>query len=464
VGSQAYYPGRLLPANYADLHTPWIYYLYAPFYAVYQDGRTLLWLQAAVIGAGAFGVNLLGRAWLRSNWMGAAFGLVYLLYPHVQIFCLHDVHANYIAIPLLLVALGLMQARRPRWAFAFAFLVAICREETAVYAATAGLYWALSPSDRAFAAGRAWSRTRRRVGWLTLAMAVTVLFLITNVVMVAAGGKPRYSHFSFYFDSVSIGSMLKSYVLNPLGAVQLALNPMRLEFFWLSLLPVGFLALFGWRAAFFLLIPIGLLIPAVSHNFWAAGINYSAPIVAPAIIMALMGAREALLFRLRLGERRLTPQRLGLGVFALVAAGFSSVLYGNLFGKTYKLEFGSVPYRQANELDYIGELGIVTRLPPYGERERQLWELIHRLPDGVPISTSWRLNPQLSNREVSVLYPDLGEGRPAENLVKYVIIDRLPPTTYQTEAWELEMRKRRDFRVVDENRWGVVFAREQQTE
>jgi hypothetical protein len=178
-----------------------------------------------------------------------------------------------------------------------------------------------------------------------------------------------------------MSSLVASFVLNPFGAIQLALSPVRLEYFWLSLLPVGFLCFLGFRGAFFLIIPVALLLPAHSHNFWAVGINYGAPIVLPALVLAVMGAREILLLARRLNRSSLHAVRLGLGAFVLVTACLCSHLYGNVFGKTYKIAFGSAPFRQVNELDHIGELGIVTRLPPYGRRERLLWDLVEKIPD-----------------------------------------------------------------------------------
>lgn len=448
VGSKDYYPGQLMPANYANLHTPWIYYLYAPFYALYQDSRALIWLQTVAMGSGALGAYWIARSWLKANWLAALAAVSYLLLPHVQILCMHDVHANNIAIPLLLLSLGLMELRKPYWALAFIFLTSICREETGIYAVSAGLYWALSRPNR----------LRNKFGWLACAMSATILLLITHVVMTSAGGHPRYGHFTFYLGKPGMASMAKAFLLNPWGAISLILTPMRIDYLWLSLLPFGGLALLGFRAGYFLLIPFALLLPAATGTFWVIGINYSAPIVAPAVILAMAGAREVLLLARRL-RAPVRPIRLGLGVFWGTMALLASILYGNIFGKTYKITFGSLPYRQTNELSSGSELGLVTALPPFGATEKALWELIARVPKGVPITTTWRVNPQLSNREVSMLYPDLGQGRPRENRAEYVVVDRLPPLTIATEEIEAEMKAKREFEVFAENEGGILFKR-----
>jgi uncharacterized membrane protein len=448
VGAGNYYASALLPAPYAALHTPWIYYLFAPAYALLQDGRTLLWQQSLLMALGAVGVFGFARKVLRSELLGAAMALVYLLFPHVQLYCLHDLHANQLAIPVALLALGAMENGFRRSALVLVLVSGICREETAVYGIAIGLFWATSRRDR----------SRVRFGYLATASSLVLLLVITRLVMPLSGGRPRYDHFGFFFDGPGVSSLVKSYLLNPWGALSILLTSPRPEYAWSSLLPVAFLPLLGRRGAVLLLIPAGLLLPAGISSFFVPGINYGAPIVVPVIVMAVFGARTliALLYR---RQRSLPKARLMCAGAVLTCAVCCSVLYGNLFGKTYKLEFGGVPYRQANQYSDGAEVGIVNKLPAYGERERQLWDLIQRVPRGEPISTSWRINPQLSNREVSLLYPQLGEGHPAENRVKYVVIDRLPSLIEAPEEWERQLRARRDFEVAYENPSGIIFHR-----
>jgi hypothetical protein len=338
-----------------------------------------------------------------------------------------------------------METGRAWWALAVVVVLALCREETGVFGIAVGLFWALG------------SRNRRKnlFGWASVVLSLAALLVITKVVMVQAGGTPRFTHFTFFFDEPGIGSVLKSYALNPIGAVQLLLNPARLEFIWLSLVPLGLLPLFGWRVAVFLLIPMGLLFPAITPTFFVSGVNYSAPMVAAQVLLGIAGVRRLLVPRNAVNA---ASRRAGLAAFLAAVALISSTLYGNLFSKTYKLEFGAVPFRYANQYDYRGQIGIVSSLPPYGQREKLLWDLIRRVPPG-PITTSWRINPQLSNRAVSLVYPDLGETHPEENHTKYVVIDRLPPLIEQPEEHERRMRADTRFEVLYENAAGVIFRR-----
>ena len=48
---------------------------------------------------------------------------------------------------VVLLALGLMEAGRVRWAIAAALVTALCREETPLYALPIGLYWVFRRND-----------------------------------------------------------------------------------------------------------------------------------------------------------------------------------------------------------------------------------------------------------------------------------------------------------------------------
>jgi uncharacterized membrane protein len=448
VGAGFYYPGQHLPTNYAGLHTPWIYYVYAPFYALYQHPSTIIWLQAMLVGSGAFGVYWFARRQLLSPLLAATFALGYLAMPHVQLFCMHDIHANVLAIPCCLLALGAMEKNWHVAAVILALLTCICREETAVYGIALGLYWITSRT----------SVKRVRAGGFTLVMSLGILLLITRIIMPGAGGTPRYSHFGLYFDDPSIASLVKSLILNPWGALSVFLTAPRPEFIWLSLLPFGLLALLGLRGWPFLLAPIGLLLPSGNGAFFSMGVNYSAPIVVPVVVMSILGARRVLFSGSHV-RSFWRDRRLALAVFVLTTAACGTRLYGNVFGKTYKFEFGGVPYRNSHEYEAEGFVGVVRRLPAFGPRERLLWDVIEHVPKGVPISTSTRINPQLSNRSVSMLYPMVGQGYPKDNQPKYIVIDRLPSLYDATEEAERSLLASGQYRKYFENAMGVILER-----
>jgi hypothetical protein len=449
IGADPFYRHKHLPAVYFDAHAPFAYYLYAPFYALIPDSRTLLWLQALWMGAGAIGAYLIGRTWFRREWAGVVLAWVYAFNPGIQGHCLHDIHANVLAIPTVVLAAGLMEVRRVRAAVAVAFLAAIIREETALFSACLGLFWMFSRRDR----------TRVRAGALVVGWSLLVLLLITKVLMPGFGGQPRWTHFNLFFRGVGIGSAIGSFLLNPWGAVMSATQSNKADFFWMAFVPVGFLVLWGTRAGWFALAALALLVASGNPSFFTQGMNYSAPIGIAATMMAFMGARAWLLARRNRSAVELDANRMTILAYLFVVALAGNLLYGNILSKTYQFEYGEVPYRRTSQYDYRWRLGSVATLPPYGQRERDLWDVIRRVPKGVPIATSWSINPQLSSRDVAVILPYMADTNPVDNHPRYVVVDKLPPMTEAPEKWWLRFRGDPAWRVYYENREAVIFER-----
>jgi uncharacterized membrane protein len=448
TGADSYYPGKHLPAPYFNLHAPIIYYAYAPFYALWRDPRTVLWLQAALMGSGVFGAYLAGRRWFMHRGLAVLAALTYALNPQIQSYCLHDIHANILAIPLMLLAVGFMEAKRDRLAIVMALLVALCREETGIYAAAIGLFWLLGKPDR----------TRFRAGLITVAASAGIYLLLTAVLMPAFGGQPRMGrHFTLFFDSSGPDGFVKMLLLNPFGVFDSMLSPVRTEYAWLSFLPMGLVAALGWRAGWFLLPTLPLLLASGNPDFYSNGINYGAPITPPAILMGMMGIRSLLLskrLRAAWGRHRQLPILLFVGGAALGC----NVLYGNIASKTYKLEYGNHPVRE-NEYRYHGNLGCLSQVPSYGARERGIWEAIHRVPRDASIATSWLLNPALSDHDIALVYPYLGQQNEPEQAPQYIILDKLPPMIEPTDRYIEELHRDPKWEVAYENPYAALFKR-----
>ncbi|HEX3854322.1 MAG TPA: hypothetical protein VHW01_25335, partial [Polyangiaceae bacterium] len=146
--------------------------------------------------------------------------------------------------------------------------------------------------------------------------------------------------------------------------------------------------------------------------------------------------------------------------YALSAALLSNYLYGNIASKTYKLEYGQSPFRRENERDYMDIIGYVDSLPPFGQAEKLMWEVIDRVPKDVPVLTSWAINPQFAHYDIALSYNYSGGSPPPEERVSYVIIDKLPVFQTATEADIARLRRdHRHWKVFFENPSGVVFER-----
>jgi uncharacterized membrane protein len=438
------YDGKPLPAPYFNNHVPFGSYLFAPFFALYQKGSTIMWLQAAFMGLGAIGAYLVGKSWLGSRLAGALAAWLYVLNPVVQSLCLHDMHPNILVIPATLLAVGLMENGRPRAAIGCAIFVALCHEETPVYAAALGLYWMFSGEDR----------RRFRLGLAVVAFAGIAMVSISGKLMSAFGGHPRWDHFNLFFDERrSSGSLMGALLLNPIGALVGSANDLKLDYLALSLASLGGLAIFGWRALWFALPTALLMLPANSDGFYAPGMNYSTPLVPAVLLMSLAGLAR----QWKRTDAR--ARRAALFAYVATAALFGNFLWGNIASKTFKLEYGFAPFKRQNQYNYRAMTGYMDALPPFGPAERALWEVVDHVPAKASVATSWAVNPQLATRDVSLgLTFSGGNPAPAER-VDYVVIDKLPQLQVATEPDMARFRADPRFKVFYENEGGVIFQR-----
>jgi len=446
-----FFDGKPLPGPYFINHVPFADYLFAPFFLLYRHGSSVVWAQTVVMGVGTFGSYFIGYKWLGSRIGGVLAAWLYVLTPAVQGFCLHDIHANVVTIPMIMLAVGFMEIDRVKTAFAFGLMTAICREEAPVYAIGLGLYWMFSGEDR----------RRFRFGLALVLSSVVLEVFFSAYLMPHFGGKPRMDHFNlFFFAERNGGSLIAALLLNPLGALFSSTGEVKLEFLAITLGSVGGLAFWGWRAGWFIVPALLLLVPAGDPTFFSLGVNYSAPLVPAALLMSLAGVRH---FWLRgdnddgVAKRR---RRIYVGSYVLASALLSNYLYGNIASKTIKLEYGQSPLRRENQRNYRDIIGYVDSLPPFGEAEKLMWEVIERVPKNVPVLTTWAINPQFADYDVALSLPFSGGNPPMEERVKYVIIDKLPAFQAATEPDISRLRHdTKRWKVFFENPSGVVFER-----
>jgi hypothetical protein len=141
-------------------------------------------------------------------------------------------------------------------------------------------------------------------------------------------------------------------------------------------------------------------------------------------------------------------------------AAFSDYLYGNILSKTYKFEYGVMPEKRESEYEYQDRISYVSQLPPYGAREKGIWEAVEKVPKDAHVSTSWLLNPAFSTWDVAYLFPAIGEGHPATDAAEYIIFDKLPPDAlYAPEEQIASVRRRAGWQTFYENRYAVIFKR-----
>ncbi len=130
-------------------HAEFAILLLAPFYALFQDPRTLLFLQTLALALGAWPVYLLARdRFGRASLTPLLFGLLWLANPFLQNIALFEFHILPFALTPLLFAL-LAYRRDQKKSFLFwSVLALLCREDVALVVMTVALLAFLEKKSR----------------------------------------------------------------------------------------------------------------------------------------------------------------------------------------------------------------------------------------------------------------------------------------------------------------------------
>jgi len=112
-------------------HSEIIFYLLAPFYALFQDPVTLLVLQSLFLASGAVPLYLLAKKRLNNNPFAVIIALVFLLFPALHGLNTYDFHGLVFFIPFLFFLFFFLETKRMKLFWLFFILALITREDTA---------------------------------------------------------------------------------------------------------------------------------------------------------------------------------------------------------------------------------------------------------------------------------------------------------------------------------------------
>lgn len=339
-------------------HLSPILYLLVPLFRIAPGAETLLVVQTVWLAAGAVAVFALARQRLGDARPAAAFALLYLVNPTLHGINVRDFHAAALAIPLLIAALHLGEARRWGWFAAAVALTLGCREDAALPVIGVGGWLAL--------------RHRRWLpGAVTAGLALAVLAVDVRWIIPHFRGEP-YSHLGRYAHlGRSLGEIVAALLLHPLRALGPVFSGDRLVYLAALLAPLALLPL---------LAPLDALgaLPALAQNLLGRDpvlyhhrTQYQA-FVLPFLILAAIGGYD------RLATRR--PGRWPARVL-VAAIAISLVLSA----------------RAVNDLSW----------PRWRQTDdhRAAHRVLAQVPPGAAISAADRYVPHLSLRSLIFVFP-----------------------------------------------------------
>lgn len=233
------------------VHVSPIYYLLLPFYCLVPRGETLQVLQAAVLASGVIPLWLLGKRHGLKRGMRCLMCVLLLLYPAYSGGTSYDIHENAFLTPLIL---WLFYGIDRKWGFltgVAAVLTLMVKEDAAVYVAVIAL-WLLV---------KTWLRREGKWGSIAggglLAISLLWFWVVTGYLAKSGDGVMTYRYQNFMYDgSTSLVTVVKAVLLCPMKAVFECVDPEKLEFIALTLLPLLGLPLLTRRyERYILLIP-----------------------------------------------------------------------------------------------------------------------------------------------------------------------------------------------------------------
>jgi uncharacterized membrane protein len=388
----------------------------ALLYRLWEDPRLLLMLQTIVIALGALPVYGLARLRLCHDdapgspicaYTVLIFPLIYLLAPSIEAANLSDFHAVALSPTFLLAAFYFLERDRLRWAFLFALLALLCKEEISLLVTMLGLYAALF-------------RRRWILGMTLAAVGVGWFLLCVQVILPHFNGLPgsaflvRYEQFG-----ESLGEVAGNLLRQPAIFRNWLKRPEVLDYFKVLLGSVGWLALLAPEL-------LALAGPVLAANAFSSypwmrsvGGHYSASITAFLVVAAIYGT-ERLGRGLVWSWRRIRgteqgdnmPQRVWLGaaVAILAVAGLTHHRYG------------------------ISPLSRRFRVPEITAHHRLGRQILALVPPDVPLSVQSSFYPHLANRRQAYLFPTVADA-------EYVLLDvtaETYPTTLASQHGRVE--------------------------
>ncbi len=263
------------------VHVSPVYYLMLPFYALAPYPATLQILQAAVLASAVLPAWKIAKRHGLSSPARLLVCVLLLLYPAYSGGTSYDLHENCFLTPLLLWLLyGIDRGSIPLTAVT-AVLTLTVKEDAAVYVAVVALWLTV----------RGLLRKERRnllTGLALLAGALLWFFFVTGYLSSDGEGVMTYRYKNFFFNSsASLFTLIQAVFMSPMKAVYECVEPEKLQFLLLTLLPLLGLPLLTRRYERYILLIPYILVNLMSDYQYQHDIFYQYTFGSTALLLYL---------------------------------------------------------------------------------------------------------------------------------------------------------------------------------
>jgi len=347
-------------------HADFLLILLTPFYALWQDPRTLLLTQVIVTGGGAFFVFAIGRFLKLNKSLCLVFSFLYLFNPSLQRSVIYDFHAVTLATTFLLGAFYAI-LRKKYWIFGlFAFLAGISKEQ--IWAIIALMGVAIVVFQRKY-----------KIGIATLIVSATLFYLFIWVIIPSFSGTQHFalSYYSVGEENSSPTTLIRLFLSSPLKIIELITDPARLDYLNALFAPLGYLPLLGPLLLVFAAPDLAINLLSSKSQLYQIYYQYTAAITPFLFIGSLYGVRW-LLTR-----------------FKFITVGHL-ILYLVIMGIYGAYRYSPLPGAKSPNLDMI------TRPMP---NRAQVDKVLAAIPSKYSVSTSNSLGSHVARRKYVFTFP-----------------------------------------------------------
>ncbi len=377
------------------IHGDLLLLAYAPFYALWQDPRTLLTLQVLAVASGALPLFWLARRRLPETW-AVSVAALYLLQPVLQWSVLFDIHAIVLATPALLWGVWAAVTKRRVVMCSVLCLTLLAKEEVGLVVALTAvvLGWRHVISSRA--------------AWILGLIALVWVLIMTGLIL------PRFatneSHFAIqYFSEYgqTVPGVFLGLLRHPIVLWHDLINTTSLGYVAILLGSVGILAV---RRPLWILPTLPVVVMNLISNdphMQTPYYQYTAAIT-PFLLLASIDGLASLTGRWR-------SRSLAIWLSVWVAA--MIWLWAPLPGMRHHRD--AVRFFQTN---------------PYAKTVR---ELATAIPTNIPLAVSNDLGPHFSRRDRVWVFPNALDRAEAVVVLLNRPRDILPPAEIQKKLQNL---------------------------
>lgn len=396
-------------------HADFILILLAPFYAVWSNPKTLLFIQTVVLGFGALFAYLLSARILKNKTLSVTFAFAYLLNPSVEHANLYDFHAVTLATTFLLAALFFLLVRRYIFFFLCLILAALTKENVWLISALLSFYCFFMGMRAVF---KKHVQISKAIPVISIVFSVASFIILYFLVWYAIPKARGDQHFalSYYSDfGSSPTEIVKKIIFSPEKTLALLTQQDRLKYLGQLFSPLGFLSIFSPLGIFFALPDLVFMLLSNNSQLYQIYFHYASTITPFIFVSAIFGVKNMRKYIQRIPFSFFT-------YFIITTALITAYSYGPL------------PFAQNPNLD------MMIKPQPY---RNAIDDFLSRIPQKYSIAATNNLGSHLSHRQKIYTIP---VGLDKADIVVFLLNDPFAqPSLLQQKQMTQRLKKDKNY-------------------